>query len=159
MTRFPFFDIYNFEEPSRSTGSLSVCLSVCMYVCMYPDVGCGGLEFVVVCLVSLFDAKFASIVLFSYPVSWLVARSTVLLVKRVLARYIIRIKDCPAYFVEGNKLFKCSDCKQWFTQLGQHSSKCPAFHLSSSGRTTEVGTCHAPALVSYLGHHVSLSDS
>ena len=97
-----------------------------------------GLKFLWSVLVLLFDAKFVLMVVFSCPVSDCTFDGPL---KRVLAhlRSSHHPNDCPAAFVEENKLVQCSDCSQWFTRLGQHSSKCAASRLSSSGRTTDVG--------------------
>ena len=98
----------------------------------------GGLKFLWSVLVLLFDAKFVLMVVFSCPVLDCTFDGPL---KRVLAHLHSshHPNDCPAAFVEENKLVQCSDCSQWFTQLGQHSSKCAASRLSSSGRTTDVG--------------------
>ena len=60
---------------------------------------------------------------------------------RVLAHFRLshHPNDCPVDFVEENRLVQCAYCRQWFTRMGQHSSKCPASRISSSVRSTDVG--------------------
>ena len=116
-----------------------------------------GLQFLWSVLGLLFDAKFVLMVVFSCPVSDCTFDGPL---KRVLAHLHSshHPNDCPAAFVEENKLVQCSDCSQWFTRLGQHLSKCAASRLSSSGRTTDVGVT-PPHSSGISGQHVCSSAS